>query len=73
MKWHHQREDRMSEKGKRELIEPNPGDKRFVRRNDQGEFTEQDDVGRSLRQDVKQKARNESEPGQGDRGDRGSS
>lgn len=63
----------MSEKGKRELIEPNPGDKRFVRRNDQGEFTEQDDVGRSLRQDVKQKARNESEPGQGDRGDRGSS
>lgn len=60
----------MSEKGKRELIEPNPGDKRFVRRNDQGEFTEQDDVGRSLRQDVKQKARNESEPGQGDRGDR---
>lgn len=63
----------MSEKGKRELIEPNPGDKRFVRRNDQGEFTEQDDVGRSLRQDVKQKARNESESGQGDRGDRKSS
>jgi hypothetical protein len=63
----------MSEKSKRELIEPNPGDKRFVRRNDQGEFTEQDDVGRSLRQDVKQKARNESEHGQGDRGDRGSS
>ena len=58
---------------KRELIEPNPGDKRFVRRNDQGEFTEQDDVGRSLRQDVKQKARNESESGQGDRGDRKSS
>ena len=24
----------MSEKGKRELIEPNPGDKRFARRND---------------------------------------
>jgi hypothetical protein len=63
----------MSEKGKRELIEPNPGDKRYVRRNDQGEFTEQDDTGRSLRQDVKQKARHESEPGQGDRGDRKSS
>jgi hypothetical protein len=29
---------------KRTLIEPNPGDKRFVRRNEQGEFKESDDV-----------------------------
>ena len=60
----------MTGKSRRETIEPNPGDKRYVRRNDQGEFTEQDDVGRSLSQDVRQKAEKESEPGQGDRGDR---
>ena len=29
---------------KRELIEPNPGDKRYVRRDDQGHFKEQVDV-----------------------------
>ena len=41
----------MAEKSsRRETIEPNPGDKRYVRRNDQGEFTEQDDTGRSLGQ-----------------------
>ena len=39
--------------GKRELI--NTGrDKRFVRRNEKGEFKESDDVGRSLSQDVRQ-------------------
>jgi hypothetical protein len=54
----------------RELIEPNENDKRFVRRDEQGQFTEsQDDVGRSLRQDVKTPAKTEVEPGQGDRGD----
>ena len=55
--------------GKRELIEPN-GDKRLVRRDENGRFTESDDLGRSLSQDVRQHAKNESEPGQGDRGDR---
>ncbi len=61
----------MSEKSsRRETIEPNPGDKRYVRRNEEGEFTEQDDVGRSLGQDVRRKAKEESKPGQGDRGDR---
>ena len=41
----------------RELIEPNEGDKRYVRRNDHGEFTEsQDDVGRSLSQDQQRDA-----------------
>ena len=55
----------------RELIEPNEGDKRFVRRDDQGRFTEeQDDVGRSLSQDQKREAETESKKGQGDRGDR---
>jgi hypothetical protein len=55
----------------RELIEPNEGDKRYVRRNEEGEFTDdQSDVGRSLAQDQKREAENESKPGQGDRGDR---
>jgi hypothetical protein len=55
---------------KRELIEPHPGDKRYVRRDEQGQFKESDDVGRSLAQDRKRKAKTVSKPGQGDRGDR---
>jgi hypothetical protein len=55
---------------KRELIEPNEGDKRFVRRDEEGKFEESDDVGRSLSQDQNRKAKTESQPGQGDRGDR---
>lgn len=55
----------------REQIEPNKDDKRYVRRDEQGQFTEsQDDVGRSLSQDRKQPAETEVEKGQGDRGDR---
>jgi len=55
----------------RELIEPNEGDKRYVRRNEQGEFTDsQDDVGRSLSQDQRTDAETETRKGQGDRGDR---
>jgi hypothetical protein len=56
---------------KRELIEPNEGDERYVRRDDEGRFTDsQDDVSRSLSQDQKREAKTESEKGQGDRGDR---
>lgn len=55
--------------GKRELIAPN-GDKRLVRRDEEGRFEESDDLGRSLSQDVRKKARNEVKSGQGDRGDR---
>lgn len=55
----------------RELIEPNNGDKRYVRRNEEGEFTDsQDDVGRSLSQDQRTDAETEVKKGQGDRGDR---
>jgi hypothetical protein len=55
----------------REQVEPNKSDKRYVRRNDQGEFTEsQDDVSRSLSQDRKKAAKTEVKKGQGDRGDR---
>jgi hypothetical protein len=55
---------------KRELIEPNKGDKRYVRRNEQGEFKEQVDVGESLAHDQRQPAKTKVKPGQGDRGDR---
>ena len=54
--------------GKRELIDTGT-DKRFVRRDEQGQFEESDDVGRSLSQDVRQKAKTKVPPGQGDRGD----
>jgi hypothetical protein len=56
---------------KRELIEPHEGDKRYVRRDEQGRFTEdQVDVGRSLAADRRQHAEHESRPGHGDEGDR---
>jgi hypothetical protein len=57
---------------KRELIAPR-GDKRYVRRDAAGQFKEVDDVGRSLAQDRKRKAKTKSKPGQGDKGDRPSS
>ena len=56
--------------GKRELIEPTKGDKRYVRRNAKGQFSEVEDVGRSLTQDRKRTAKTTSKPGHGDRGDR---
>jgi hypothetical protein len=56
---------------KRELVEPKPGDKRYVRRDEKGHFTdEQDDVGKSLTLDRRKHAKHEAPPGQGDRGDR---
>ena len=55
---------------KRELIEPNPGDKRYARRDEEGRFTEMVDVGKSLAQDQRRQAENEAPKGQGDRGDR---
>jgi hypothetical protein len=53
---------------KRELIDTGT-DKRYVRRNEEGEFKESDDQGRSLSQDRKQKAKTVVPKGQGDRGD----
>lgn len=52
----------------RELIDTGR-DKRFVRRDDQGQFEESDDVGRSLAQDRRQSAKRKVPAGQGDRGD----
>lgn len=53
---------------KRELIDTGT-DKRYVRRDEKGQFDESDDQGRSLAQDIKQKAKTEVKAGQGDRGD----
>jgi hypothetical protein len=54
---------------KRELI--NTGtDKRYVRRDDKGQFKESDDQARSLAKDVKQHAKTTVKSGQGDRGDK---
>ena len=58
----------MAGKGDRELIDTGT-DKRYVRRDEKGQFKESDDVGRSLSQDVKKEARTEVKSGQGDRGD----
>jgi hypothetical protein len=54
----------------RELVEPRRGDKRYVRRDARGRFSQSDDTGRSLAADIKQAARNKVKAGQGDRGDR---
>jgi hypothetical protein len=53
----------------RELIDTGT-DKRYVRRDEQGQFKESDDVGRSLAADRRQHAKTQSKKGQGDRGDR---
>jgi hypothetical protein len=53
---------------KRELIDTG-NDKRYVRRDEKGQFKESDDVGRSLAQDVKREAQTKVPAGQGDRGD----
>ena len=62
----------MAEKKKshegRELIDTGH-DKRYVRRDDHGRFSESDDVGRSLSQDVRKHAKTKVKKGQGDRGD----
>lgn len=53
----------------RELIDTGR-DKRFVRRDRQGQFKESDDVGKSLAQDRRRKAKHVVKAGQGDKGDR---
>ena len=55
-------------KGDREPIDTGT-DKRYVRRDEKGQFKESDDVGRSLSQDVKKEAKTKVKSGQGDRGD----
>ncbi|MBT9394185.1 hypothetical protein KLP40_13510 [Hymenobacter sp. NST-14] len=54
---------------KRELIEPNEGDKRYIRRDEDGKIKESVDLNRSLSQDDRHNARTTSKPGHGDEGD----
>jgi hypothetical protein len=55
-------------KSHRELINTRR-DKRFVRRDEKGQFEDVSDVGRSLAKDRQQEAKHKVPPGQGDRGD----
>jgi hypothetical protein len=52
----------------REEIAPN-GDKRYVRRDDKGQFKTEVDVGKSLSADAHHKAKHDVKPGQGDKCD----
>ncbi|AMJ68114.1 hypothetical protein [Hymenobacter sp. PAMC 26628] len=54
---------------KREEIEPTPGDKRYIRRNKDGEIDTSVDLNHSLSCDDKHDAKKTSKPGQGDHGD----
>jgi hypothetical protein len=55
---------------KREVIEPEPGDKRYARRDQDGHFTEhQVSVGKSLAADRRTHANKVVPTGQGDQGD----
>jgi hypothetical protein len=54
--------------GKRTLIKPK-GDARYIRRDEKGRIKESDDVGRSLAQDRKTKAKKTVKSGEGDKGD----
>lgn len=53
----------------RELIDTGT-DKRYVRRDDKGQFKESADVGKSLAADQRTKAKTTVKAGDGDRGDR---
>ncbi len=55
-------------KGKRELIDTGT-DKRYVKRNEDGSFSESVDVGRSLAADRRGKAKATVKAGYGDQGD----
>jgi hypothetical protein len=63
------RRDKETTMAERELIDTGK-DKRYIRRDKRGRFTQSDDVGRSLSSDRRQRAEHESPKGQGDRGDR---
>jgi hypothetical protein len=59
---------RKKKASKRTLIAPR-GDKRYIRRDAKGRISESDDVGRSLSQDRRRRAKTKSKKGQGDKGD----
>lgn len=58
-----------SKTSKRTVIEPKKGDRRYVRRNKEGQFKKEVKVGRSLAADKKRTAKTKVKKGQGDRGE----
>ncbi len=54
---------------KREEIEPHKGDKRYIRRDEEGKIKTSVDQHKSLSQDDKKTAKKTSKPGHGDEGD----
>jgi hypothetical protein len=54
---------------KRELLEPHEGDKRYVRRDKDGQISQSVELHKSLSQDDKHNSKKTSKPGDGDRGD----
>ena len=55
---------------KRELVQPHSNDKRYIRRDKDGQFTSQQvNAGRSLAADRRSKSKTIVPKGQGDRGD----
>ena len=61
-------EDSNRESHKREMIDTGK-DKRYVRRDEQGRFSESDDQRKSLRADRRQRAKRAVKTGQGENGD----
>lgn len=59
---------RRKKAAKRELIAPR-GSKRYIRRDSSGRIKESDDVGRSLSQDRRRRAKRKAPKGQRDKGD----
>jgi len=53
----------------RELVQPHKGDKRYQRRDKQGQFSDSDDQSRSLGHDVKQHSGRKKPRNEGDKGD----
>lgn len=53
----------------RELIEPHKGDKRYVRRDEKGQFKDSVDVSKSLSQDARKHAKADKPRNEGDKGD----
>ncbi|PYK13853.1 MAG: hypothetical protein DME65_00555 [Verrucomicrobia bacterium] len=60
---------RSKKTSRRTLIEPHKGDKRYVRRNKEGQFKTEVNVGRSLSADRRRQAKKTAPKGQKDRGD----
>jgi hypothetical protein len=68
-RWHKPSFLKVMKMAKRELIDTGT-DKRYIRRDEKGQFKESTDVGKSLAQDVRKKAKTKVKEGEGDRSDR---